>query len=351
MPITQETLRQSELLRRQLATLTDAQTLALTQAWVDAWDVLLPQFEAAFTELIAGAANNRLTRAAIARNVRLSAALQATREYLDILVPEAERGISRDIQQAVFDAVDGHEAIITTQLPPNVTAAQIGFLRVPDEALVAIVNRTTQQIHASSLPIPADIERIMKKALVRGIALGDNPKRTAAKLIKETEGRFNGGLTRALVISRTETLDAHRAATKASEAHNKQVLEEWVWSAKLDARTCPSCIAQHGSRHELTEDGPLDHHQGRCARVTVTKSWKDLGFNIKEPPSALPDAEAWFNNLTPSTQEEIMGATRLKMLQDGDITWADLSQRRETAGWRDSFHVTPIKDLQAKGGS
>jgi hypothetical protein len=40
----------------------------------------------------------------------------------------------------------------------------------------------------------------------------------------------------------------------------------------------------------------------------------------------------------------------LKLLQDGNITWADLSAKRETAGWRDSYGVTPIKDLVNKEG-
>lgn len=351
MPVTNDTLRQIGLLRRQLDELTDAQTLALTQSWVNAWDTLLPEFEAAFAELVNGAKDGRVSRAAVARNIRLKAALQATREYLDILIPNAETGINRDIQQAVFDAVDGHEEVIRTQLPPNATAAQVGFLRVPDDALVAIVNRTTQQIHASSRPIPADIERLMKRHLVKGIAVGQGPAKTAAKLVKEAEGRFNGGLTRALVISRTETLDAHRAATQASERANRDVIKGWEWVATLDSRTCVSCLAKHGGRHDIEEFGPLDHQQGRCARVSVTKTWKDLGFDIEEPPSDTPDAKAWFDSLTPGTQAEIMGPTRLKMLRDGDITWDDLSTKRTTDGWRDSFGVTPIKDLLGKAAT
>ena len=46
------------------------------------------------------------------------------------------------------------------------------------------------------------------------------------------------------------------------------------------------------------------------------------------------------------TQKEIMGAERLQLLQSGSIQWADLSTRRQTDGWRDSFGVTPLKDLR-----
>lgn len=350
MAVTQATLREAARLRQQLLTMTNAQTVALTRAWAEAWDVLLPEFEVALTELLAGAADGKLTRAVVARNIRLQGALRAARTYLDVLAPQAASTITGDLSQAVLDAAEGHAALVTSQLPPGSTGLTVNFNRVPEQALAAIVERTTQQIHSSTIPLPADVERIMKRALVRGIAVGDNPRRTASRLIKETEGAFNGGLTRALNISRTETLDAHRAATKAADRANRDILTEWEWHASLDRRTCPSCLAKHGQRFPLEDDGPQDHQQGRCARVPLTKTWKELGFDIEEPASVTPDARAWFDNLTPSTQQEIMGPTRLKLLQDGDIRWEDLSSKRTTSGWRDSYGVTPVKDLLSKEG-
>jgi SPP1 gp7 family putative phage head morphogenesis protein len=334
-----------ERLRRQLLQLTDAQTLALTRAWAEAWDVLLPEFELAIVELVGSAVDGKVSRAAVARSVRLKGALQQARTLLDVLSPGSADIINSGISTAVLDAVDGHEAVIRTQLPPGQTGAGVGFLRVPDEALAAIVERTTQQIHSNFLPLSADMERKMKRELVRGIATGQHPSRTAKRILQETERTFNGGLTRALNISQTETLDAYRLATKASERANKEILAEWEWHAHLDRRTCPSCLAQHGSRHPLEDGGPYDHQQGRCARISVTKSWKDLGFDIPEPPSATKDAKAWFEELTPDTQRAIMGPERLRMLQAGEINWSDLSSKRTTPGWRDSYGVTPLKDL------
>lgn len=351
MAVTNATLREVDRLRRQLTRMTDAQTVALTAAWADAWDVLLPEFELAFAELVT--TKGYISAAKVSRSIRLQGALRAVRTYLDVLAPQAAHTITTDLSQVVLDAVDSHAAIISSQLPPlpaGHTGATIAFNRVPEQALVAIVERTTQQIHASTIPLPADVERIMKKALVRGIAVGAHPSKTAAKLVKEAEGRFNGGLTRALNIAQTETLDAHRAATKASEKSNTDVLTEWEWSAKFDRRTCPSCLAQHGQRFPLEDDGPQDHQQGRCARISITKTWKELGFDIPEPPSATKDSRQWFDTLTPETQREILGPTRLKLLQDGDIAWADLSSKRETAGWRDSYGTTAVKDLIPKEG-
>lgn len=344
MAITQETLRVVEQVRRQLLARTDAQTLALTRAWVEAWDTLLPEFETAVNGLVAGA-DGVMPLYKVARSRQLQGALQATRAVLEELAPRAGILVASDAEQALYDALSAHRELITTQLPPGTLAVNVGFDRVADEQLAAIVERTTQQIHSSYKPLPADVERAMKRELLRGIAVGANPRETARRIIKKTESRFNGGLSRALNIARTETLDAHRAATRASELANRDLLMEWEWHASLDARTCPSCLAQHGSRHDLEEDGPLDHQQGRCARVSVTKSWKALGFDIEEPPSLTPSSQEWFNSLTPGTQREIMGPARLKLLQDGTIQWSDLSRRGTNPGWRDSYNVPPVKNL------
>lgn len=348
MAVTNATLAAIEDLRRQLTIMTDAQTLALTRAWVEAWDVLLPQFEDAVDDLIARAANGQITATSAARSVRLRGALDAARAYLEELAPGAADIITRDVPEVLRTAVQSHATIVETQLPPGSMGVSVSFARVPEEALAAIVARTTETIHSLTKPLPDDVVALMKSNLVRGIAVGANPRDTASRIVREAEGRFNGGLTRALVISRTETLDAYRAGTRASEKLNEDILTDWEWHAKLDARTCPSCIGQHGTRFPLETPGPFDHHQGRCARVSVTKSWKDLGFDIPEPPSETPDARSWFDNLTPETQKEIMGSERLRLLNEGKISWGDLSQKRTTPGWRDSYHPTSVRDLQKR---
>jgi SPP1 gp7 family putative phage head morphogenesis protein len=346
--ITSETLRIVDRIRKDLTKMTDAQTYALVKAWAEAWDVLAPAFTDALLELMAGAEDGMVARSVVARSTRLRDALQSTRAVLDELAAQTDGLVSNDVSTAVLDAVDSHAALINSQLPANTASVGVSFTRTSPEALAAIVERTTQRIHNNTRPLPADVERIMKRELIRGVAVGDNPRVTARRIVGQAERHFNGGLTRALTIARTETLDAHRAATQASEKANKTILAEWEWHAALNARTCPSCWAKHGTRHPLDEAGPNDHQNGRCARVTVTKTWKELGFDIEEPASVTPDAETAFNNLTPDTQKRIMGAQRLELLQSGQIGWQDLSTKNTTAGWRDSYTATPVRDLIKK---
>lgn len=346
MAINENTLAAVAQIRRDLDAMSRAQTVALTRAWVEAWDALGPEFTTALVELLQGSPDPVVRAAVVRKNARLQQALKQARATLVELARTTGEIAVKDAAQVVLDAVSSHAAIVGSQLPPGAAAAGVSFTRTSPEALAWIVERTTQQIHSAARPLPAEVVRLMRQELVRGIAVGENPRRTAERLVKRAETRFNGGLTRALTIARTETLDAHRAATQASEKTNKDILAEWEWFANLDRRTCPSCIAKHGQHFPLSEPGPDDHQNGRCTRITVTKSWAELGFkNITEPEPITQDSKAWFENLTLDTQRAIMGPARLELLNSGKITWDDLSQKVETPGWRDSYRTPSVKSL------
>lgn len=191
----------------------------------------------------------------------------------------------------------------------------------------------------------------MRSTLIRGIALGDNPRDAARTMLSRVEGGFNGGRARALVIARTEMLDAHRASAQAQDLANAESLAGWQWVATLDTRTCPSCLSQHGTVHPVADPGPMDHQQGRCARLPKAKSWRDLGFDIDEPADIFPDAQAWFEGLPANDQVAVMGQARLDLLKSGKVGWADLSTRRSTDGWRDSYAPASVTDLLAKAAA
>lgn len=322
--------------------------LDLIRAWVAAWDELAVAFDAALLEIVSQSQGGRVKGTTVARNLRLREALSQAADKIAELASSAEVSAMAAAQQAALTAIQAQLDIVAAQLPEEMKASLTrNWTRVQPDALAAIVARTAERIHAEFYPLSDEAVKAMKSTLVRSIAVGENPRRAAKQMLRRTEKRFNGGLNRAMVIARTEILDAHRAASKAAEKGNEDVLKGWVWIASLDSKTCPSCIGQHGTEHPLDEEGPLDHHQGRCSRAPLTKSWKDLGFDIPEPPSTIPDAEEWFNNLTPGTQLRIMGPSRLELLQSGDITFSDLSTRRVTDGWRDAMHVTPVRDLRS----
>lgn len=337
--------------RAELDRVLGEQDLALIRAWVEAWDELAGQFEAALADLYMQAVDGRVKGTLASRNLRLLEALSQAADKLAQLSNDAVVSATAAAQQVILDSIQSNLDAVIAQMPEDHVASLVrNWTRVNADALDAIVARTAERIQSQFWPLSDDAVKAMKTSLVRGIAVGDNPRRVAKDMVRRAERDFNGGLNRAMVIARTEILDAHRAAAKAAEAGNADVLKGWIWIATLDTKTCPSCIGMHGTEHPLADDGPLDHHQGRCDRAPLTKSWKDLGFDIEEPPSIIPDAEEWFNGLTPDAQLRIMGPTRLELLQSGDIKLKDLSTLRRTDGWRDARYVTPVRDLRKLGG-
>jgi hypothetical protein len=348
MAITPETLRIINEAKQGLQRITDEHTNQLVGAWVAAWDDLRPEFEASLVDLMIDAKDGYVSRAAAAKHRRLAATLELAKDRIVELSDGIEPIVSADLSEVTAQAYASQAAAIGSQLPPAMATVRVTLDHSAADALDHIVKRSLEQIHKDSRPLADDVVRVMKRELIRGIAVGDNPRRTAARIVKQTESRFNGGLTRAMVIARNEVLDSHRAATKVTDEQSAEVMAGWRWGAPLSARTCPSCLANHGTVHPISEDGPIDHHQGRCARIPLTKSWAELGFpGLKEPADALPDAREWFDNLTPETQLQIMGKERLALLQDGKIQWSDMTTRTTNGQWRDSMTVTPLKDLRA----
>jgi hypothetical protein len=350
MAITERTLRLQHRLEAQLAQITDAQTRDLVRAWVIAWDEIEPDLTAALLEqLISG---DQITRTQLLRSTRLRNALGVVRGQLEDLAGRAGVRITGDLA-AVIDAAGGAQAsVIDSQLPAlsDHLVDLDAWSRVDERQVAAIVNRSTQQITSALKPLAPETYDVVRRELIRGVAAGSNPRETARRMVARANQRFNGklGLTRALVISRTETLDAHRAAAALGQEQHADVLAGWEWLAELDSRTCPSCWGKHGSRHPLSEPGPFDHHQGRCSRCPVTKSWADLGFDIPEPASVMVDAEARFGSLSAAEQKQILGPGRYDAWVAGDFPLGSWSVRRSNDGWRDSF--VPAKVPAQSGG-
>lgn len=341
MPVTPKTLRLTQQVRRDLLKIADNQTRALTKAWVDAWDDLAGDLEQALLELISATRDGVVSQAMILRSVRLQQALDVIARRLTRLTDDAGRQVTGDLPAVVRSAVAAQEEIVASQFPKKELDKLASWNRVNERHLDAIVQRSTEQITTQLWPLSAEADAAVRRELVRGLATGQGPKVTAKAIVARTEGEFNGGLTRALTIARTETLDAHRAAAAESQAVNADVLDGWVWLTNLSPRTCQACLGMSGSVHPVAEPGPLGHQNCRCSRMPKTKSWADLGIDLDEPDDALPDAGAWFEEQSEKTQRSILGPTRYAAWRRGEYPITAWATRRSADGWRDSYVPSP----------
>lgn len=349
MAVTATTLRLLDSLRIQLAHTVDTTTDDLVRAWARAWTEVAREWQTLAADIEQLAVDGKLpTGRQLARIDRARRALDVARAGLDDACTYAQARIVNELEGVTSRVAADTEQIVSSQLPQQPQARlQVAFNRVDPDALAAIVQRSTQQVTSLVRPLSGQATDAMRNAIVRAVALGDNPRAAARAMYAQAQDGFAGGLTRAMTIARTEILDAHRAASLAQDTANTDLLAGWQWISAMSTRTCPSCWAQHGSIHPATEPGPLDHQCGRCSRAPLTRSWRDLGFDIDEPPSMVPDARATFDALPEADQLTVMGPARLRMLRDGTTRWEDLSVRRSNDGWRDAYYARSVTDLQS----
>lgn len=349
MAINDETLRLAKAMRITIDAEVDATTRTVVRAWARAWDEIRATWAEALMDLAAAAQNGQWpSRMDIVRAERAQAALLAATDAIGDLAEQTGVHVTDAVGRVVNMTPEWQAQLLASQMPPEAgTRADLvtRFDRMDPLTLSRITERTAQQITAATYRLSVSAQDAIRRTLIRGVVVGDNPRKAAREMLRRTEGAFNGGLTRALTIARTEILDAHRETAQGAQVANEDVMASWIWQAQLDARTCPSCWGMHGTEHDIAEHGPDDHQQGRCARLPKTKTWRELGFDLDEPASILPDARTVFDGLPQVQRLAIMGPARLQALDDGLVGMLDMAQRRSTPGWRDSWAPTPARDL------
>ena len=143
------------------------------------------------------------------------------------------------------------------------------FARMPWEAIQTMIGflQADSPLYKAIYSMSGYYTEQVMQGLVSGIALGDSPRVTAAKLADLFTQGLGRGLTDALRITRTAQLYSYREANRANFVLNSDVVSGWIWIADMegDPPPCLSCIAQNGTRHDLDEN--LDDHDNGRAEV------------------------------------------------------------------------------------
>lgn len=341
MAITQTTTSLVDRLRAEINAVADQQVRDLVSAWVAAWNEVSPDLNSALLDMLTS--SDHVSRTQLLRSQRLLQVLALIRDHLDELATQGQARILGDLNQVIDIAGAAQASILDSQLPAQgrhlVDMAQ--WTKIDPAAIEAIVKRSTEQITSRFEPLSAEADAAVRRELVRGYAAGTSPRDTAARIVARTEGRFNGGLNRALAIARTETLDASRAGALAGRMQSADVLAGWSWHCELSSRSCTACISMDGTVFPADAVGPNDHVNGRCTAVPVTLSWSDLGFDgIDEPPSVRQSGSEWFDAQPEDTQRSILGPSRYDAWREGRYPMSSWAETRHNDGWRDSVQAT-----------
>lgn len=206
--------------------------------------------------------------------------------------------------------------------------------RVPSEAIRGMVGLAADGSPLSVLlsASGAAVREALMRELIRSVALGRNPKVTAAAMRKAT----GIGLQRALTIARTEQLRVYREASL--ESYRNAGVTKYMRISARDSAVCIACLSQDGEVYS-TEVSVDDHPQGRCDAIPCPEG---VALPTQEP------AQAWFDRQPADVQRTIMGPGRLAAYRSGDAPWSELAMHRSDPVWGGAWVPTPLSDLSAR---
>jgi len=130
----------------------------------------------------------------------------------------------------------------------QISLVKVNFQKIPLEAtnkMIGLTSDGTKLYDLIAKSYPQSIE-MLTNTLVQGIALGQNPMRTASLMKEDMD--FN--LKRARTIARTEQLRVMRETSREQMIESK-VVKEWERIEREDA--CDECQAVDGQRYSLDE--------------------------------------------------------------------------------------------------
>lgn len=216
------------------------------------------------------------------------------------------------------------------------------FDRLPTEALERLIGNTQTGAPLGVLfeTIAPQGAREVRDTLLSGIARGQNP-RVIARAVREVAEL---PALRAMTITRTESLRAYRQAT--TETYRKSgLVQAWVWHATRSERTCPVCLAMHGTAHSLDEQ-LSSHPNCRCVQVPKTASWEELGF--KGTPDTRPTiqtGEELFDQMDDGDRLAILGRQRLDAYEAGNLTLKDMVRPTQDPVWGPGLRQASLREL------
>ncbi len=176
---------------------------------------------------------------------------------------------------------------------------------------------------------PDAVDGLMK-ALINGVARGQNPAQTA----KDMADGMGMGLDRAVLIARTETARAYRTAS-TEQYRQSGVVRGFKRLVKKET-ACMACLMLDGEKFDLQSE-LYDHPRGKCIVVCDVEGVK---------PPTWQTGEQWFKTLTPEEQQIKMGAEKYQLWKDGQFKLKDMAKFAHSNEWGDSPRVATVKELK-----
>jgi len=196
------------------------------------------------------------------------------------------------------------------------------------------------------------------------------------QLMKELPSRYNNMLSAKGNKQNIETVAKSYIQAANAKAHediyeaNKNIIDKVEWSAIMEngnvstgKGTCPRCAALDGSTYPSVSKGPSCplHPRCRCMYLPITKSWKDMGYDIEElepiynkwyirsPGRKILQKGTidgnyadWWYTRSKKFQDNSMGPTRSELLRTRQIDFSDLVDKKGNLILLNDMDITTI---------
>lgn len=304
-----------------------AQMAAMSRAWLSVERALYADMNLLAEQMTRVARDGgTVTQGMLFQDDRYQQLMAQLTDELTRYTPYVERTISDRQRQLARLGIDHAARAIEAQ------GVSAGFARLPVEAVENMVGLAGDGSPLSALLRRSwpDAAQGITNALIRGVALGYNPRKTA-RLMAQGSTR---SLDRMMNVARTEQLRVYRESSLQSYRASN-VVSGYRRLCSHDDRVCASCLADEGQLYDLGTTMP-EHPSGRCAPIPQV---------IGVPQPQWLKGEAWLREQPPATQLSILGKGRFNLWDAGRIGLQDLITIVPNDIWGDSLQVTALREL------
>lgn len=290
---------------------------------------------AAQKELISDLASKNLTafgkarRDALlkdARNIIESYYAQAQMELFDTLEPIPELTAKQTVKA------------LQSKLPASIQAAlptENVFKSLASDSLVLGATSTEWWKKQS-----ADTVFRYNSAVRQGLTLGESNNQIISRVrqVLDVSRRNAAGLVQ------TSVSTVANASRQATFDANSDIIKGTKWISALDSRVCELCLARADKEwdntgkpigHGIPFSVPPIHYNDRCILTAVTKTFRELGVDIDEPPittrasvdgqvSAKTTIDDFLKRKGEAWQNETLGKGRADLWREGKISLENL---------------------------
>lgn len=191
----------------------------------------------------------------------------------------------------------------------------------------------------------ASRKKIMQEVNI-GLTNGESVERIVRRVRGTRANRFNDGAWRttgrhAEAVVRTNINHIASVARNEVAKANTDVIKAERWVSTLDSRTSLICANLDGRKLKVGEGiRPPAHVRCRSSVIPITKSFRELGLNIDEPPPSnrasrnypsaakavrgeVPGAitySRWLKNQPVEIQNEVLGKRKAQLFRSGKVS-------------------------------